>query len=529
MLTEMKAVVERLTSRAPAEPAHRAARMFLEEVDCELIARPRAGAPPARAHTIGDVLSVTASLRHACAATSGSTSARAGEESNANLSRVLRAARAFALGSGSLSALVGAAGVGPRDRAARGRAAMAWHGRREILACADDGGRCVSRDVSLDDDAASRDRAVEDDSEDGREATTLRHRAHGRCAAVAWRPRAGRALALGGASGTCVWTRERRGTRATSAVASETGALSPIDSAKIRALAVSGTSGEKAGYRWRLTIYNELGAHEAGPTPPPGGACAVERVAWSPDGRLLVACSRSSRVVHCWDVSAATYSPIGAGVAGVADLAFSACGGYLIAAHVGEGFTVWCMDDMSVRKWSTNGREVTAVAWGEVSGKSGRAPVALVATRGSVKLSAVHLSPRDSVSEVAAHVLPLELPDIVGSSGAGDSSDCDVADMVWDASSSRLALALRGGNRDGVVALYATRTANIVSGSLIGYFTVVDDDTGERLAASTLEMSSPRPVGSGRLCVTLAVAAETGDVALVPLSFADRSGATATL
>lgn len=493
--------------------------MSLEEIDCEFIARDRRGAAK---RVVGDVLECQIALKRACASKS-STKQHAGEEARDSQKSIITRAAALKralTGFGALSArTIIDATIGADARgASEMRAAMAWHGAREILACADEGGRCVVRDVER---LQSDDTRATQNEDDGSETTTtLRHRAHGRCASMAWRPRSGRTLALGGASGVSVWTRERRGTRATSAVASETGALSPIDSAKIRALANSGTSGEKAGHRWRLTIYNERGAHEAGPNAPPGGACEAERVAWSPDGRLLVACSRRCRVIHCWDASAGTYTPIGAGVAGLSEVAFSACGGYLLAAHVGEGFTVWKLDDMTCRKWCTNGREVTAVTWGEVNEKQGSAPVALIATRGSAKLSAVHLSSRDSVSDVSAHVLPIELPEIVTTTGSSGSNECDIADMDWDATSSRLALALRGGARDGCVAVYATRTTKIVSGSLIGYFAVIGDDAGDRIAANAVKISAPRRVGSGRVRSTLAVVVDSGDVALVPLTYA---------
>ena len=65
-------------------------------------------------------------------------------------------------------------------------------------------------DFEVDD---AMDDASDDESECEDEVTTLRHRAHGRCAAMAWRPRRGRALARAGASGVCGWTRERRATR----------------------------------------------------------------------------------------------------------------------------------------------------------------------------------------------------------------------------------------------------------------------------------------------------------------------------
>jgi len=497
----------------------------LEEVDCEFIGP--GGARVERA--LGDVVRCPVAVRGACATSDAHPRDASRQQSDSAKPSLARAVRDAALSNGALTEITRALSQSTRDGAAP-KAALAWHPTKEILATTDDGGRCATRDAAMDDKGAvrARKRASDDESECEDEVTTLRHRAHGRCAAMAWRPRRGRALALAGASGVCVWTRERRATRASSAVASETGALSPVDAAKVRALAQRGTSGKTSGYRWRLTIYNERGAHEAGPTAPPGGICASECVAWSPDGLLLVACSRRCRVIHCWDVSAGTYTPLGGGGAGISRVAFSACGGYLLAAHVGEGFSVWQCDTMTCRKWSTNGREVTAMAWGNVQGKQGDAPVALIATRGSAKLSAVHLSPRDCVNEIAAHVLPLELPDIVGGDASrSGTSEHDVADMVWDASSSRLALALRGGDRDGVVALYATRTTNIVSSSLIGYFDTADDDTGARVPAQAVKISTPLAVAAGRLRATLAVAFANGDVALVPLTFADPSLASA--
>ena len=500
-------------------------RASLEEIDCEFIARGRntRGAP------LGETLACEVELKRACAPSTKNQNEIDADENSAGVLRVVTRVwkttkDAFARNGAIVSSGTPARGAGrERRRRRRRRAALAWHGGREILASVDEGGRCVMRRL----DGASASVPVRDeDDEDGDDdaSVTLRHRAHGKCASMAWRPKRGRALALCGPTGTCVWTRERRGTRASSAVSSETGALSPIDAAKVRALTEGGMSGKTSGYRWRCALYNERGAHDAGPTGPPGGTLAAECVTWSPDGRILVACSRSSRVIHTWDVSEGVYTPLGAGVAGVAEVAFSACGGYLIAAHAGEGFSVWQCDDWTCRKWSTNGREVTALAWGTVQSKHGDAPVALVATAGTTKLSAVHLSPRDSITEIVAHVLPLELPMMTTEGGGGadaDDDECGIVDMDWDASSSRLALALVGGARDGSVAVYATRTSNIVSGSLIGHFDTRDENTGARVPACALTISTPKPASRGSLRAHLAVAFDNGDIARVPLTYAN--------
>ena len=52
-----------------------------------------------------------------------------------------------------------------------------------------------------------------------------------------------------------------------------------------------------------------------------------------------------------------------------------------------------------------------------------------------------------------------------------------------------------------------------------------DDDANARARATALRVSAPRPVDARRVRATIAVAFETGDVALVPLTFADPARA----
>ena len=215
----------------------------LEEIDCEFVVRDDAGGISRTSRALGDVHATPAQVRGACARRRASTNESRDDSETpvATASRVARAVRDAVFADGALSEVVR---PDRRREEATTRSALAWHPRREILATADDGGRCVARDVSRDGKGGIRaHRGDENEENEDGETTTLRHRAHGRCARMAWRPGHGRALALVGASGTCVWTRERRGTRATSTVASETGALSPIDAAKVRAMAASGTAG----------------------------------------------------------------------------------------------------------------------------------------------------------------------------------------------------------------------------------------------------------------------------------------------
>ena len=204
----------------------------LEEVDCEFIGP--GGARVERA--LGDVVRCPVAVRGACATSDAHPRDASRQQSDSAKPSLARAVRDAALSNGALTEITRALSQSTRDGAAP-KAALAWHPTKEILATTDDGGRCATRDAAMDDKGAvrARKRASDDESECEDEVTTLRHRAHGRCAAMAWRPRRGRALALAGASGVCVWTRERRATRASSAVASETGALSPVDAAKVRA------------------------------------------------------------------------------------------------------------------------------------------------------------------------------------------------------------------------------------------------------------------------------------------------------
>jgi hypothetical protein len=157
----------------------------------------------------------------------------------------------------------------------------------------------------------------------------------------------------------------------------------------------------------------------------------------------------------------------------------------------------------------------------------------------------VHLEAQDRASngDIAAHVLPLELPDIVSKGdavgpdadvGAKEVSgasfhapeDATIVDMDWDASSARLALALDGGPRDGVVAVYATRVANVVAASLIGYFDAKDASSGERVRARALKFSVPHASFSKRtISSKLAVSFENGDIACVPFAYAPSTSA----
>lgn len=84
---------------------------------------------------------------------------------------------------------------------------LVWYLMKEILATTDDGGRCATRDVVMDDKGVVWVwKCVSDDeSECEDEVMMLWYCVYGWCVVMVWRLRRGRAFAFAGASGVCVW------------------------------------------------------------------------------------------------------------------------------------------------------------------------------------------------------------------------------------------------------------------------------------------------------------------------------------
>ena len=284
--------------------------------------------------------------------------------------------------------------------------------------------------------------------------------------------------------------------------------------------------------------------------------------AWSPDGRLLVAGSKDRSGISAWEIATGKRVAVASDARGVASLTFSRCGEYLLAAHARSGFTVWETEGWRSAFWGTEGRAVTAVAWGPRGGatpgpgeKNSHGPgseapprgaTALVAAEGGgARLVAAHFS--RGAPSLAAQVLPVDLPRAVPASG-GDvgettetdgkrSASPDVAHMSWDPSGRRLAVAFAdapGARESEKIGLFATRLAPVTRASLIGYVAAESSVSASRESgtapfgnagpARSALLSGPggaagcrAPGDDAEATTTLAACWEGGGVSFVPV------------
>jgi hypothetical protein len=216
-----------------------------------------------------------------------------------------------------------------------------------------------------------------------------------------------------------------------------------------------------------------------------------------------VAGSKDRSGISVWEIATGKRTAVASDARGVASVTFSRCGEYLLAAHARSGFTVWETEGWRSAHWGTEGRAVTAVAWGPRGGAVSPGPgeknspgseapprgaTALVAAEGGgARLVAAHFS--RGAPSLAAQVLPVDLPRAVTavrnggdgnrettdgklSANDGASASPDVAHMSWDPSGRRLAVAFAdssGSRESEKIGLFATRLAPVTRASLIGY------------------------------------------------------------
>ena len=265
--------------------------------------------------------------------------------------------------------------------------------------------------------------------------------------------------------------------------------------------------------------------------------------AWSPDGRLLVAGSKDRSGISVWEIATGKRTAVASDARGVASVTFSRCGEYLLAAHARSGFTVWETEGWRSAHWGTEGRAVTAVAWGPRGGAVSPGPgeknspgseapprgaTALVAAEGGgARLVAAHFS--RGAPSLAAQVLPVDLPRAVTavhnggdgnrettdgklSANDGASASPDVAHMSWDPSGRRLAVAFADAPATstrifpaGAVGLFSTRLAPVIRASLVGYVTAgasfANHESSSDEGGGNGELAAARDPGPARLAL----------------------------
>ena len=478
-------------------------------------------------------------------------------------------------------------------------APAAWHPSRPILATVDGEGQLLIHHdparESLGTPAGAR-RAP------AASATALRHASHPRARALAWRPRAGATLAVAGGDGVCLWSRDpgasgavgdatpanaasggpKHNARASppwrirrlhddcddappvaerdpfrhagvsTGLANAARAVSETARAAAAALArlLLAAPGTETPFFARREKFENASSRSARSARSVGAPPPYDTVAWSPDGRLLAAGSRDRSGVSVWEVGTGKRVAVASGARGVAFLSFSNCGEYVCAAHARDGFTVWETEGWRSAFWGTEGRAVTAVAWGPRGGlgpgegsagePTPRGATALVAVEGGgARLSAAHFS--RGAPSLVAQVLPVDLPRAVlperpfsggtlggesvsrgagGDSSRGESPEApsrdaakptaspDVAHMSWDPSGRRLAVAFADAPAGthvfpaGAVGLFSTRLAPVIRASLVGYVTAgasfANHGSDER-GGNVLDAAPPGPARAALL------------------------------
>jgi len=347
----------------------------------------------------------------------------------------------------------------------------------------------------------------------------LVHELQRRAACVAWRPGQPNHLAVGCAGGVALWTLAADGVMAGG------NRSSPPSPA---ALGPGASAAACTFLRHRRRAR-------------------VTALAWSPDGRLLAGGSVSSAAVAVWEATGAggrAGARLRAGLsAGVTRLAWSPCGRYLFAAGGGGGgecggassspsaslagalasalkppgrFYLWETGRWRQAAWDVpGGGRVVAAAWAggggggggrgaaaAFSSASGPVPPLLLATSHTSSLVAMYLV--GGPGTLAEQLLPVALPGVSdlrgGGGGKGPEGGC-IADVAWDPTARRLAVALRAPHpAAGCVALYATRASPVVSAQLVGFLRPFDEDQdgkSRRVGAGLRVAFAPRPLFGG--------------------------------
>ncbi|KAJ7555751.1 hypothetical protein O6H91_05G053400 [Diphasiastrum complanatum] len=292
--------------------------------------------------------------------------------------------------------------------------------------------------------------------------------------AIAWRPNAGATLAVACKGGICIWA------------ASYPGSIAPVRSGMISFL---GTSSKPTGARWVLVDYFRY-----------NGQFPITTLSWSPCGKLLATACKEDSSFLVWDVALGESTPLRRGLGGISLLSWSPTGDYLLSCNMNGIFHIWETNTWTSEPWSSTGSYVVSAMW------SPDARVLLCAFNQTTTLGALHFAGRPPSLDV--HLLPLELPEIDAITG-GEGS---IEKMAWDGTGERLAVSYTGGDgiNAGLLAIYDTRQAPILTASLLGFV------RGPGVAAKPLAFAFHSKLRQGAL---LAVCWSTGYCCIYPMLF----------
>ncbi|KAK9154555.1 hypothetical protein Sjap_002035 [Stephania japonica] len=227
--------------------------------------------------------------------------------------------------------------------------------------------------------------------------------------------------------GICIWSASYPGNAASvrSGVASFVGSLS-----------------RGSGVRWTLVDFLRSPNDEL-----------FSSLSWSPDGRYPFPSSFT-----IWDVAQGVGTPIRRGLGGISLLKWSPVGDYFFTAKFDGTFYLWETNTWTSERWTSSGGFVTGATWDP----DGR--MILIAFSDSLTLGSIHFASR--APSLDAHLLPIELPEIVSLTGSHG-----VEKIAWDASGERLALSYKGGDEaySGLISIYDVRRTPLVLASLVGF------------------------------------------------------------
>ncbi|KAK9124946.1 hypothetical protein Scep_013792 [Stephania cephalantha] len=294
---------------------------------------------------------------------------------------------------------------------------VSWHPHKHILAFIAGPNQVFIRDY---------------EDSDGKDPCILTSDSQRDVKAIGWRPNCGRTLSVACKGGICIWSASYPGNAASvrSGVASFVGSLS-----------------RSSGVRWTLVDFLRSPNDEL-----------VSSLSWSPDGRYLASASHESSSFTIWDVAQGVGTPIRRGLGGISLLKWSPVGDYFFTAKFDGTFYLWETNTWTSERWTSSGGFVTGATWDP----DGR--MILIAFAESLTLGSIHFASRPP--SLDAHLLPIELPDIVSLTGSHG-----IEKIAWDASGERLALSYNGGDEaySGLISIYDVRRTPLVLASLVGF------------------------------------------------------------